>query len=293
MNWLFYAILGALLMGASPVFAKNGMYRSNSHLAAALRGIFLFLGTWFAAVLTGEEISLFTIEQTSLFYLLFSGLATGIAWICLLRALQLGEVIKVIPVVEVSVVLNILMDIFLFQEKWTWNKSIIMLLLVAGAVLMGYKKSKGRSNKTSKWISYAIGAILFTAVTTVLEQIGYAEVPIDTQNVLRYGIACVVAWGFVFATKAQKALRSLTFLNGVSMCMSGIVMVGSWYCFDQAFAKGKEMIVAVVERADFVAAVALGVLFLGERMSTYAIAGMVLMMLAFGILLADLPIIPL
>ena len=127
MNWLLYAMLGALLAGASPVFAKSGMHKSNSHLAAALRGTFLFFGAWFMVNLTGTGIALTNLGQNTFLYLLFSGIATGMVWICLLRALQLGEVIKVVPVVEGSIALNILVGIFFFHEAVTWNKIIILI----------------------------------------------------------------------------------------------------------------------------------------------------------------------
>ena len=116
MNWLLYAILGAVLAGASPVLAKSGMRKSNSHLAAALRGTFLFLGAWMMVNQTGAGMQLSGIGSNTFLYLIFSGIATGLVWICLLRALQLGEVVKVVQVVEGSVILNLLVGIFLFHD---------------------------------------------------------------------------------------------------------------------------------------------------------------------------------
>ena len=88
MNWLLYAILGAVFAGLSPVLAKSGMHKSNSHLAAALRGTCLFLAALYMVNRTGTGLSLSGLGYTSFIYLLFSGVATGIVWICLLRALQ-------------------------------------------------------------------------------------------------------------------------------------------------------------------------------------------------------------
>ena len=95
MNWLLYAILGAVLAGTSPVLAKSGMRKSNSHLAAALRGTCLFIGAWMMVGQTGAKVNLAGIGSTTFLYLIFSGIATGLVWICLLRALQLGQVVKV------------------------------------------------------------------------------------------------------------------------------------------------------------------------------------------------------
>ena len=141
MNWLLYAILGAVLAGASFVFAKAGMRKSNSHLAAALRGTFLFLGAWFMVNLTGAGMQISAIGSRSFLYLLFSGIATGLVWVCLLRALQLGEVVKVVPIVEGSIVLNMLVGIFLFHDGVNWNKIIILVIFTAGTLMMGLKGS--------------------------------------------------------------------------------------------------------------------------------------------------------
>ena len=106
MNWLLYAILGAVLAGASPVFAKSGMHKSNSHLAAALRGTCLYLSALYMANLTGTNMKLSQVGQTNLIYLLLSGVVTGVVWICLLRALQLGEVVKVVAIEGVKAIVK-------------------------------------------------------------------------------------------------------------------------------------------------------------------------------------------
>lgn len=292
MNWLIYAILGAVLAGASPVFAKSGMHKSNAHLAVALRGTFLFLGAWVMVSLTGSNMNISTIGQNTFLYLIFSGIATGLVWICLLRALQLGEVVKVVPVVEGSAALNILVGIFLFQDGVNWNKIIILILLIAGTVMMALKGS-GRGGKTGAWLGYALGAMALTTVTVVLERVGISGVNSYYERLVRYGIALVLVWLVVFATKGYKGLRSMSFLDGVYLCISGASMGGAWYCFYKAYVLGTNATVEMVECFDLVAAVVLGCVFMRERLSVRAIFGMIFMMLGFWMLLANLPIIPL
>lgn len=292
MNWLLYAILGAVLAGASPVFAKSGMHKSNSHLAAALRGTFLFLGAWFMVRLTGSDMNLSGIGSNTFMYLIFSGIATGLVWVCLVRALQLGEVIKVVPVVEGSIILNLLVGIFLFHDGVNWNKIIILIVLIAGTLMMALKGS-GRGGRTGAWLGYALGAMAFTTVTVVLERIGINGLNSDYERLVRYGIALILVWAITFATKGYKGLRSMSFLDGIYLCLSGATMGGSWYCFYKAYVLGINANVAFVERFDLVAAVVLGCVFMRERLSVRAIFGMIFMMLGFWLLLADLPIIPL
>ena len=292
MNWLLYAMLGALLAGASPVFAKSGMRKSNSHLAAALRGSFLFIGAWMMVNQTGSAMNLSGIGSNTFLYLIFSGIATGLVWVCLLRALQLGEVVKIVPIVEGSIILDILVDIFLFHGDVNWNRIIILIILSAGMLMMALKSS-GRGGKTGAWLGYAIGAMVLTTVTVVLDRIGISGGNSYFERMIRYGIALVLVWLVVFATRGYKGLRSMSFLDGLYLCLSGAAMGGAWYCFYKAYVLGSNATVEIVERFDLVAAVVLGCVFMRERLTVRAIFGMIFMMLGFWLLLADLPIIPL
>lgn len=292
MNWLLYAMLGAVFAGLSPVLAKSGMHKSNSHLAAALRGTCLFFAAMYMVNRTGTGLSLSGLGYTSFLYLLFSGIATGLVWICFVRALQLGEAIKVVPIVEGSVVLNLLVGIFLFHDGVNWNKIIILVILIVGTLMMGLKGS-GRGGKTGSWLGHAMGAMVFTTVTVVLERIGYSGINPYYERFVRYGIALIIVWMITFATRGYKGLRSMSFLDGVYLCLSGASMGGAWYCFHQAYILGVNANVAWVEKFDLVAAIVLGCVFLRERLTIRAIFGMFFMMLGFWLLQADLPIIPL
>lgn len=291
MNWLLYAILGAVLAGLSPVLAKSGMHKSNSHLAAALRGTFLYLSALYMVKLNGTGMNLSALGTTNLWYLLLSGIVTGVVWICLLRALQLGEVVKAVPIVEASVVLNMLVGIFVFHDSITWNKIIIMTVLTIGTVMMAMRGSS-RGAKTGAWLGYAVGAMAFTTLTVVLDRIGISGVNSDYSRLFRYAVALILVWLVTFATKGYYGLRSMSFLDGVYLCLSGAVMGMAWYCFHNAYRMGISAKVEFVECFDLVAAVVLGCVFLRERLSVRAIFGMIFMMFGFWLILADLPIIP-
>ncbi|MBQ8625590.1 MAG: EamA family transporter [Agathobacter sp.] len=291
MNWLLYAILGVVLAGASPVFAKSGMRKSNANLAAALRGTMLFLAAWFMVGVTGSGISLSSLGQTTFIYLIFSGIATGIVWVCLLRALQLGDVIKVVPVIEGSIIIDLLIGMIVFRDAVTWNKIIILIILIAGVVMMALRSS-GRGGKRGAWIGYALAAMVLTSVTVALDRIGIAGINSYSERWIRYGIALIVVWVLTFATGGYKGLRAMSFLDGVYLCISGLFMGGAWYCFFQAYILGKNSTVEIIEQFDLVAAVMLGCVFMRERTSIRSVFGMIFMMLGFILLLLDLPVIP-
>lgn len=292
MNWLLYAILGAVFAGLSPVLAKSGMHKSDSNLAAALRGTFLFLGAWFMVNHTDSGLSLMRLGYTPFLYLLFSGIATGMVWVCFLRALQLGEVVKVVPIVEGSIILNLLVGIFLFHDGVNWNKIIILAVLIAGTLMMGLKGS-GHGGKKGSWFGHAMSAMALITVTVALERIGYSGINSYYERLVRYGIALIIVWLITFVTKGYKGLRSMSFLDGVYLCLSGASMGGAWYCFHQAYVLGVNENVAWVEKFDLVAAIFLACVFMRERLTIRAIFGMFFMMLGFWLLQADLPVIPL
>lgn len=291
MNWLVYALLGVALSGASPVFAKSGMHKSNSHLAAALRGTFLFISAWFMVKITGTEMDLSTIGQTNFLYLVFSGIATGLMWICLVRALQLGEVIKVVPILEGSIILDILVGIFFFKDGINWNIIIILAILIAGVVMISIKNS-GRSRRGT-WMGYAFAAMALSVVITILDRIGISGVNDTYERMIQYGVAVIVVWLVTFATGGYKGLRSMSFLDGIYLCLSGIAMGAAWYCFNNSYVLGENANVEIAECFGMVASVVFGCVFLRERLSVRGIFGMIFMMIGFLLLLADLPVIPL
>lgn len=291
MNWLIYAILGVVLAGASPVFAKSGMRKSNANLAAALRGTVLFLAAWFMAGITKSGVPLEKLGQTTFLYLIFAGVATGVVWVCLLRALQLGDVIKVVPVLEGSIILDLLVGMILFRDTITWNKIVFIIILTAGVIMMALRNS-GRGGKRGNWIGYAFAAMVLTSVTVALDRIGIVGVNSYGERLIQYGIAMIVVWIITFATGGYKGLRSMSFLDGVYICLSGLCAGGAWYCFFYAYILGKNSTVEIIEQFDLVAAVMLGCVFMRERTTLRSVFGMILMMLGFILMLLDIPVIP-
>ena len=291
MNWLVYAILGVVLAGASPVFAKSGMRKSNANLAAALRGTIMFCAAWAMVGITKSAVPLDKLGQTTFLYLIFAGIATGIVWVCLLRALQLGDVIKVAPVIEGSVILDMLIGIIVFKDAITWNKIIFIVILTMGVVMMSIRNS-GRGGKRGNWIGYAIAAMLFTSVTVAMDRIGIVGLNSYGERLIQYGIAMVIVWIATFATGGYKGLRAMSFLDGLYLCLSGLCAGGAWYCFFQAYLLGKNSTVNIIAEFDLVAAVMLGCVFMRERTTLRSVFGMILMMLGFILMLLDLPVIP-
>ena len=140
MEWLFWAVLSALFAGATAVLAKIGVAEINSNLATAIRTTVILLFTWIIAVGTSRgTIEFFSIGRKTWLFLILSGVATGLSWLCYFRALQLGDVSKVAPIDKLSVVVAISLAIAFLGEKLNLRDGIGAGLIVLGAIVLAWR----------------------------------------------------------------------------------------------------------------------------------------------------------
>jgi bacterial/archaeal transporter family protein len=135
-NWLFWSLLSALFAGATAVLAKVGVEGINSNLATAIRTTIVLLFTWLLVALARTPLSLSTISRRTWIFLILSGLATGLSWICYFRALQLGLASKVAPIDKLSVIFAIALAALFLHEPVTWHQWIGGALILGGAILL-------------------------------------------------------------------------------------------------------------------------------------------------------------
>ncbi|MFA6959374.1 MAG: EamA family transporter [Opitutaceae bacterium] len=141
MNWLTWALLSAVFAGATAVLAKVGIENVNSHLATAIRTTVVLVFAWIIvlAAAPGEVRTMGTLSARTWWFLAFSGVATGLSWICYFRALQLGEASKVAPIDKLSVVFVLVFAVMFLGEPFTWKTGIGGALIAAGAVVLAIK----------------------------------------------------------------------------------------------------------------------------------------------------------
>ncbi len=139
MEWLFWAVLSALFAGATAILAKIGVAEINSNLATAIRTTVILLFSWIIALVTTRGSDLWSIGRKTWIFLILSGIATGLSWLCYFRALQLGEVSKVAPIDKFSVVVAMALAIALLGEKLNLRDGIGAGLIVLGAIVLAWK----------------------------------------------------------------------------------------------------------------------------------------------------------
>lgn len=139
MNWILWALLSAFFAGLTAILAKIGVKDVNSNLATAIRTTVILVFTWGIVLATVPAHSLWTLPRRAWFFLVLSGLATGLSWLCYFRALQLGDASRVAPVDKLSVVFVILLAAVVLKEKLTWQHGVGGLLIVLGAITLAWK----------------------------------------------------------------------------------------------------------------------------------------------------------
>jgi transporter family protein len=134
--WWIYALLSALFAALTAIFAKIGVASVNSNLATAIRTVIILLVAWGIVLAKGEARELYSISRHSFFFLVISGLSTGLSWLFYFRALQLGKVSQVAPVDKLSVALTIVLSVIFLKEVLTLKAAIGALLIIAGTIVL-------------------------------------------------------------------------------------------------------------------------------------------------------------
>ena len=134
--WAIFAILSAIFAALTSILAKIGIEGVNSNLATAIRTIVVVLMAWFMVFITGNQNGIVDISKKSWIFLILSGLATGASWLCYYKALQLGEVSKVVPIDKLSIVITIILAFIFLGEQITLKTLIGCCLIVAGTFVM-------------------------------------------------------------------------------------------------------------------------------------------------------------
>ena len=134
--WRLYALLSALFAALTAIFAKVGVKDVNSDLATAIRTTVILILTW-GIVLFGQHVTeIKDVSRTTWFFLILSGVATGLSWLFYFKAIQLGDVSRVAPIDKLSIVITILLAFIFLKEQVDLKGVVGALLITAGCVLM-------------------------------------------------------------------------------------------------------------------------------------------------------------
>jgi transporter family protein len=136
MSWIGWALLSAVFAAATALLAKVGVAHVDSNLATALRTSVVVVFAWGIALALGKHGEIRSLDRRTVLFLMLSGLATGLSWLCYFRALQMGPASRVAPLDKLSVPLVMVFAWLLLGEKLNATALAGGLLITAGAVVM-------------------------------------------------------------------------------------------------------------------------------------------------------------
>lgn len=273
--WIVYALASAFFAGVMSILAKIGIKDTDSTLATALRTIVVLIFAWVVVFIVGAQHSLSAIDGRSLFFLVLSGLATGGSWLCYFRALQIGDVNKVVPVDKSSTVLTMLLSFLFLGEGLTWLKLAAMLLIGIGTYLMIERKaSTGEASGGYMWLVFAGLSAIFASLTAILGKVGIEGVESNLGTAIRTCVVLVMAWLIVFIQGKQKGIKDIDRRSWLFIVLSGLATGLSWLCFYRALQEGPASVVVPIDKLSILVTVGFGYFVLHERLGRKSLTGL-------------------
>ena len=276
--WIFYAAGSAFFAGVTSILAKCGIRKTDSTVATAVRTVVVLIFAWLIVWIVGSAGQISSIDGQTLLFLILSGAATGASWLCYFRALQLGDINKVVPIDKSSTVLTIVLAMIFLQEGISIPKAAAVLAIAAGIFLMIEKKDvQGRKSGKGRWMVYAFGSAFFASLTAILGKIGISGVESNLGTAIRTGVVLVMAWIMVFVTGKQKEVTKIDKKELAFICCSGVATGASWLCYYRALQEGPASAVAPVDKLSVLVTVAFSYFVFGEKLKPRALAGLILL----------------
>ena len=271
--WLLYAVGSALFAGLTSILAKCGIRKTDSDTATAIRTIVVLLFSWLMVAIVGSAPTITGLSAKTWVFLILSGLATGASWLCYFRALQLGDVNKVVPIDKSSTILTIALAFLFLGEGITWLKGAAVVLIAIGTFLMIEKKG-GVQKEESGWMLAAFGSAIFAALTSILGKVGITGVESNLGTALRTGVVLIMAWVMVFVQGKQGQVKAVPKNELGFICLSGLATGASWLCYYKALQLGPASLVAPIDKLSILVTVLFSYIVFHERLSRKALTGL-------------------
>ena len=273
--WILYAFGSALFAGVTAVLAKCGIRRTDSTVATAVRTVIVLIFAWIMVFLSGSQHQIGAIGSSSWIFLILSGLSTGASWLCYFKALQLGDINKVVPIDKSSIVLTILLAFDFLHEPISLSKIAGVILITAGTFFMIEKKDvQSKRVKGVQWFFYAVGSAFFASLTSILGKIGISDVESNLGTAIRTGVVLIMAWLMVFITGKHHCIKGIPKNELGFICLSGIATGASWLCYYKALQDGPASVVAPIDKLSILVTVFFSYLVFQERLGRKAAFGL-------------------
>ena len=273
--WILFALGSALFAGLTSILAKCGIRKTDSTLATAVRTVVVLAFSWLMVFVVGSQSQLTRIPGKTLLFLVLSGLSTGASWLCYFRALQRGDINKVVPIDKSSTVLTIVLAFVLLGETPDVYSLAGVVLILAGTLLMVERKASSVSGgKGGGWLLYALLSAVFASLTSILGKIGISGIESNLGTAIRTGVVLVMSWVMVFVTRSGGQITHIPGRELLFICLSGLDTGASWLCYYRALQEGPASVVVPIDKLSILVTIAFSRLVFGERLSGKAAVGL-------------------
>lgn len=276
--WIFYAVGSAFFVGLTSILAKCGIRKTDSTVATAVRTVVILFFSWVMVFVVGSQDQITGISGRTLLFLILSGAATGASWLCYFKALQIGDINKVIPIDKSSTILTIILALIFLGEGISLSKAAAVAVIAAGIFLMIEKKDVEKKDVgRGGWFLYAVGSAFFASLTAILGKIGISGVESNLGTVIRTCVVLVMAWIMVLVTGKKDEVRKIEKKELAFICCSGIATGTSWLCYYRALQEGPASVVAPIDKLSVLVTVVFSYFVFGEKLGRKEAVGLVLL----------------
>ncbi len=273
--WLIFAFGSAFFAGITAILAKCGIKKTDSTVATAVRTVIVLIFSWLMVFIVGSQDQIGGIGRRALLFLVLSGLATGASWLCYFKALQIGDINKVVPIDKSSTVLTIILAFIFLHERISVAKAAGVVLIAAGTLLMIEKKQQEPGRAYGRgWLIYAAGSAVFASLTSILGKIGISGVESNLGTAIRTVVVLVMAWAMVFVTGKGRMVMEIPKREFGFICLSGLATGGSWLCYYKALQDGPASIVVPIDKLSILVTIAFSYVVFHERLSRRSAIGL-------------------
>ena len=279
--WILFAFGSAFFSGLTAILAKCGIQKTDSTAATAVRTIIVLIFSWIMVFIVGSQDTITNLSVKTWIFLILSGLSTGASWLCYFRALQIGNVNKVVPIDKSSTILTMLLAFVFFHEGFTWLSGTAVILIAVGTMLMIEKRDVAAEEHISGkgWLVYAVLSAVFASLTSILGKIGIENVESNLGTAIRTAVVLIMAWIIVFVTGKSDKLHKIPKRELLFICLSGIATGGAWLCYYRALQDGPASVIVPIDKLSILVTIAFSYIVFKEKLSKKSGPGLLLIVL--------------
>ena len=283
--WVFFAFLSAFFAGITSILAKCGIRKTDSNVATFIRTIVVLFFSLLMVTIVGGWETVRNIRAKTLLFLILSGLSTGASWLCYFRALQKGNINKVVPIDKSSTVLTIVLATIFLGESITIYKVLGVVFISVGTLMMIEKKDTENRNEERGWLFYAVLSAIFASLTSILGKVGIEGIESNLGTAIRTVVVILMSFIMVFVTGKGSEIKEVDKKELVFILLSGISTGASWLFYYRALQDGEASIVVPIDKLSILVSIAFSYIVFKEKLTKKAFLGLVIIVIGTLVLL--------